>query len=165
MPRLKLKAAGNIDGSELRRTGDPQKSTFHHAVHPGKCRAHDGRIAMEGFEGGGDLQTGVAPQGRIDLLEDEGGGIDWKPGGRSGQGAANFRRWEITALRAEGKHACAGGFQKISIFLKTRAAESTGNPAAAAAKARRISAGGRSRLSVLRASMRAPAALRRSRSS
>src|ERR1017187_3827601 len=110
MPRLKLKAAGNINGSELRRTGDPQKSTFHHAVHPGKCRAHDSRIAMEGFDGGGDLQTGVAPQGRIDLLEDEGGGIDWKPGGRSGQGAANFRRWEITALRAEGKHACAGGF-------------------------------------------------------
>src|ERR1022692_4020033 len=63
---------------------------------------------MEGLEGGGDLQTGVAAQGRIDLLKDE-GGIGWQLRGRCGQGAANFRRWEIAALRAEGKHACARG--------------------------------------------------------
>src|ERR1019366_2206803 len=89
---------------------------------------------MEGLEGGGDFETGVAAQGRIDLLKDE-GGIGWKLRGRCGQGAANFRRWEIAAPGAEGKHACARGLgsacQQNGGWTKTADGEVDGGVAGA----------------------------------
>ena len=97
-----------MDGFELRHTRDAQNAVLHDAAHSGERGAHDGRVAMERFEGGDDFEARVTPQCGIDLLEDESGGIDGKLRGHEGEGLTDFGGWEIAALRGDGQHAGGG---------------------------------------------------------
>src|SRR5439155_15368710 len=84
LPGLKLKKLGNVDRFELRHTRDAQNAALHDTAHSGKRGAHDGRVAVERFEGGRDLEAHVTAQSGIDLLKNESGGIDGKLRGHEG---------------------------------------------------------------------------------
>src|SRR5260370_32848872 len=63
---------------------------------------------MERSQCGGDFHAGVAPQGRIDLLEDARRAIHWKLRRRGEQGLADIARRKIATLRADRQHARSG---------------------------------------------------------